>query len=254
MIGKQARRKGTIMNNSQAKIIYLFHSGYAVETRQHLFIFDYYQPGPARGGKLADGIITADYLKTKPNVFVFVSHSHQDHYDPVIFEWAKTNPAITYILSSDIRGVKAPHYHIMSPYEEWKQEGVLVKSFGSTDEGLSFLVQADGLSIFHAGDLNWWHWKGESKAERDRAELIFKAEMDKIGPQSIDIAFFPVDRRLEEFYSIGAEYFAAKLQPKLLLPMHFGDDFGATQAFAEKVKNSSLSTVEITHKGQEIFF
>ncbi|MDR3590393.1 MAG: MBL fold metallo-hydrolase [Negativicutes bacterium] len=243
------------MTSPKAKITYLFHSGYAVETQQHLFIFDYYQPGASRRGGLTDGIITADYLKEKANVFVFVSHSHQDHFDPVIFEWAKTNPAITYVLSSDIRSqVKVPHYHIMSPYQKWKQEAIEVQTFGSTDEGLSFLVRADGLSIFHAGDLNWWHWKGETKAERDYADSIFKAEMEKIGSEAIDIAFFPVDRRLEEFYCIGAEYFAAQTQPKLLLPMHFGDDFGASKAFAEKVKNTPLTTVEITRRGQEILF
>jgi len=243
------------MNNPKAKITYLFHSGYAVETSQHLFIFDYYQPGANPRRDLANGIITAEYLQTKTNVYVFASHSHPDHFDPVIFEWAKTNPNITYILSSDIHSnINVPRYHIMSPYEEWKQEDALIKSFGSTDAGLSFLVQADELSLFHAGDLNWWHWKGESKAERDYAESIFKAEMEKIAPESSDIAFFPVDRRLEEFYCLGAEYFAAQMHPKLLLPMHFGDDYGATKAFAAKVKNSPLSTVEITRKGQEIFF
>jgi L-ascorbate metabolism protein UlaG (beta-lactamase superfamily) len=243
------------MNKAKAKITYLYHSGYAVETGQHLFIFDYFQPGARRRGGLTDGMITAEYLRDKANVYVFVSHSHPDHFDPVIFEWAKTNPAITYILSSDIRpGVKGPHYYIMSPYEEWKQETIVIKSFGSTDEGISFLVRADGLSVFHAGDLNWWHWKGETKEERDYAERIFKAEMEKIGSEPIDVAFFPVDRRLEEFYCLGAEYFAAKLHPKLLLPMHFGDDFGASKAFAEKVKNTPLATVEITHRGQVIQF
>lgn len=240
---------------AKAKITYLFHSGFMVESERHLFIFDYYQPGPARDGTPADGIITADYLKTKTNIFVFASHGHSDHYDPVILGWAKSNPAITYVLSSDIPvGAKPSCCHIMSPYEEWQQAGVLIKSFGSTDEGLSYLVQADGLSVFHAGDLNWWHWKGETKTERDWAESIFKAEIAKIGPQTIDIAFFPVDPRLEEFYSLGAEYFAAALRPKLLVPMHFGDAFAATRAFAEKAKDSPLATVEITHKGQEIFY
>ena len=225
-----------------------------VETKDHLFIFDYYQPAPARGGKLADGILTGEYLKTKSHVFVFASHNHPDHYDPVILKWADCCPDITYILSSDIRvTAELPHFHIMSPYEDWEQKGVRVKSFGSTDAGVSFLVQADGLSIFHAGDLNWWHWKEETQEERDWAESFFKAEMEKIGQPDIDIAFFPVDQRLEEFYSIGAEYFAAKLQPKMLIPMHFGDVYGTTKAFAEKVKGS-LSTVEITHRGQEIFF
>lgn len=245
--------KGTDMN--KAKITYLFHSGYAVETAHHLLIFDYYQPRPARGGTLANGIITGDYLESRAGVFVFASHSHPDHFDPVILGWAKSNPAITYVLSSDIRlAAKPPASHIMAPYEEWQKDGVRIKSFGSTDQGLSFLIEADGLAIFHAGDLNWWHWKGETKAERDWADSFFKAEIDKIGTPAIDIAFFPVDPRLEEYYCIGAEYFAAKLSPKLLVPMHFGNDYATTKAFADKVKNSSLATVEITHKGQEIFF
>ncbi|HMM22138.1 MAG TPA: MBL fold metallo-hydrolase [Selenomonadales bacterium] len=232
----------------------MFHSGYAVETPEHFLVFDYYQPGPVRRGDLADGIITADYLGTKAKVLVFASHNHADHYDPVILGWAAGNPAITYVLSSDIQAAaEVPRCYRMSPYEEWEQGGVRVKSFGSTDAGVSFLVQADGLSIFHAGDLNWWHWKEESQEERDWAEASFKAEIAKIEPQFIDIAFFPVDQRLEEFYSIGAEYFAAKLRPKLLLPMHFGDVFGTTKAFAAKVKNT-VPTVEITRRGQEIFF
>lgn len=31
----------------------------------------------------------------------------------------------------------------------------------STDEGVAFLVTAEGRTVFHAGDLNWWHWEGE---------------------------------------------------------------------------------------------
>ncbi len=112
----------------------------------------------------------------------------------------------------------------------------------------------DGLSIFHAGDLNWWHWSGETKEERDYAEKIFKAEMEKIIGQQMDIAFFPVDRRLEEAYCMGAEYFAAKIKPKLLLPMHFGNDYGSSKAFAERAKILGIPTTEISHKGQEIIF
>lgn len=37
-----------------------------------------------------------------------------------------------------------------------------VHAFGSTDVGISFLVEAEGKKIFHAGDLNNWHWMDES--------------------------------------------------------------------------------------------
>lgn len=194
-------------------------------------------------------------LKTKQSIYVFASHAHGDHFDPRIFRWAESIPEITYVLSSDIK----PHQHsakihAMSAYETWTDREVSVKTFGSTDEGVSFLVKADGLSVFHAGDLNWWRWSGESAAEQDYADRFFKEEIDKIAGQHMDIAFFPVDRRLEENYALGAEYFAAKLHPGLLIPMHFAEDYGATRAFAELVRDKSLPTLEIRRKGQEIVF
>lgn len=236
------------METQQAKITYLVHSGFSVETAEHFFLFDYCP-------SLADKPITAEFLQPKRNIYVFVSHSHGDHFDPAILQWAKTNPAITYVYSSDISFDRSKvHCHEMSAYEQWSDRGIQVKTFGSTDAGISFLVQADGLSIFHAGDLNWWKWSGETLEEQAYAETSFKAEMDKMTGEKIDIAFFPVDRRLEENYCLGAEYFFNRLHPKLLIPMHFSNDFGATGAFVEKVKNTSLATVEITHTGQEILF
>lgn len=242
-----------------AKITHLFHSGYAVETANHYLIFDYYQPLPNKGKNITEGVITKDYLKNKKNVFVFVSHSHSDHFDPAIIEWAKDNPAITYILSSDVE-VNTPNLncHTLSAYEELTLSPLIIKTFGSTDQGISFLLQVDGLSIFHAGDLNWWHWSGESLADQATAKLAFHREIEKIAQDTlsmnIDIAFFPVDRRMGEFYSLGAEFFASKFKPKLLVPMHFGTDFAATQAFAIKAKELAIPTIEITHKGQIIFF
>lgn len=246
-----------MMNTPTAKITHLFHSGYAVETAEHFLIFDYYQPLPPKKADIAKGIITGDYLKTKKNVLVFVSHNHADHFDPIILNWAKDNPAITYILSSDVQtNTHQLHCHVLSAYEEVNANEVAIKTFGSTDQGISFFLEVDGLSIFHAGDLNWWHWTGESLAEQASAASAFKAEIEKIRLQGIriDIAFFPIDRRMEKFYSLGAEYFADKLKPQLLVPMHFGKDFAATQLFATKAKKLSIHTVEISHQGQEIFF
>ncbi len=237
------------MELAQAKITYLVHSGFSLETANHFFLFDYC-PSMDRTPQ-----ITADFLQTKENVYVFASHSHGDHFDAAILKWAETNPAIQYVLSSDIR-VKGGKQkcHFMNPYEQWRDGKLEVHSFGSTDAGVSFWLNADGLTIFHAGDLNWWHWSGETQAERDFADRYFMEEMAKLPRQPIDVAFFPVDRRLEENYALGAEYFAKQMQPKLLVPMHFGADFAATGAFKEKVAGTGLATVEITHKGQVIDF
>lgn len=54
-----------------------------------------------------------------------------------------------------------------------------VKAFDSTDEGLSYLVEMDGIRIFHAGDLNNWHWREESTPrEIEEAERDFQQVME----------------------------------------------------------------------------
>jgi L-ascorbate metabolism protein UlaG (beta-lactamase superfamily) len=234
----------------QVKITYLFHSGFTVETANHFLIFDYYhpasQPGPA--------ILTRDFLNTKAGVVVLVSHSHADHFDHAILKWADLEN-VSYICSNDIEIAKfPPRWRRLAPYQEWTLPDFKVKTFGSTDQGVSFLVNTDGLAIFHAGDLNCWRWNEDTPEEQERAKAAFQDEVARIAGNPIDIAFFPVDRRLEANYARGALHFLARLQPKLLLPMHFGKDYEATTAFAALIQNTPWRTVEITRQGQEILF
>lgn len=229
------------MGNSNLNFQYIYHSGFSVETEQNLFIFDYYQ-----------GSVD---LKDK-NIYVFSSHVHSDHYNPHIFEWQKERPNIQYILSSDIEGdpsipQKKDNITFISPYEEISVNDITIKAYNSTDEGVSFLVQSNRTHIFHAGDLNWWYWSGDSQAEIEKAERMFKDEILKIKGEDIDIAFFPVDPRLEQYVSVGAEYFIREIKPRVLVPMHFGDDFTAPRKFADKMKDCPTRIIEITHRGQK---
>ena len=237
------------LNLHQAKITYLVHSGFSVETTHSFLLFDYCPSLDSK--KQVNGALLNDKAAA---VYVFASHNHGDHFDPAIFQWAQDHPTITYILSSDI-DYSLPNIkcQTLSPYENWSDRILTVKAYGSTDAGASFLVQVDGMSIFHAGDLNWWRWKGESPAEQEFADRYFAEELAKLHGQKIDLAFFPVDRRLEENFALGAEAFAAAMQPKLLIPMHFGRDFAATTAFVAKTAGQ-VPTVEINHKGQEFLF
>lgn len=262
------------MNKLNVKIHYIYHSGFAVETSNHFLVFDYYKEPSNADQK--DKFLLEDLIKKHNNVLVFSSHSHEDHFNPVILEWEKHNPKTKYILSSDIAiPTWKDNYYKLSQYEELTLESgfmessktsnsdcacrtnstvtdVYVKAYGSTDIGISFLVKLDGLTIFHAGDLNWWHWKDDSFEERKAAEQNFKTEIEKIKGESIDIAFFPVDPRLEEFYSIGAEYFIKEIHPEILIPMHFGDNANITKEFAEKSSQLPVKTVIINNFGEEL--
>ncbi|AGA70871.1 hypothetical protein Desdi_3485 [Desulfitobacterium dichloroeliminans LMG P-21439] len=225
-------------------IEYIRHSGFIVESDQSLLVFDYYE-GPIQ------------FPATK-KIYVFTSHVHQDHFNPEIFLWQKEHPHIHYILSSDIKGnpnlpPSTENITFLSPYDETRLDDLRIKAYGSTDAGISFLVEhvdPEGFRIFHAGDLNWWHWWGEPPEAIENAERIFKEEIAKIKGESIDLAFFPVDPRLEQYYSIGAEYFIQELKPHILVPMHFWDQYEPLQIFAQKLASSPTHILTITQPNQ----
>lgn len=245
------------MNEIEAKIYYIYHSGFAIETKNHFLVFDYYkEPNISKENLLLPSLLAAENIKGKKKVFVFCSHSHGDHFNPVIFDFENYNPEIKYILSNDIKtGTKKSNYIFMAEDDEDEINDLYIKAYGSTDIGISFLVKVDNLTIFHSGDLNWWHWKEDSSEEQRLAESNFKIQIEKLKKEeSIDIAFFPVDPRLEEFYYIGGQYFCEQLHPKILIPMHFADNPSITKEFSEKMEKLNIASVEINFPGQEIDF
>ena len=245
------------MSVGQARIWYLHHSGFAVETDKNYFIFDYYNDEPVGEGRnLDNGVVSVRHLDENKNIYVFVSHAHADHFNKVILEWRKERPDIRYIFSDDVYiDHKHHNYYFLPPYQELKLDDVRIRTFGSTDVGVSFLVEADGISIFHAGDLNCWYWYYEStEDELKQDKQSFENEMEKIKGQKVDIAFFPVDPRLKEYYHMGGEYFINNMKPKLFVPMRFWDQYGITQEFADKVKDLQTRVATLSHRGQQIIY
>lgn len=224
------------MDKLNVTVEHIFHSGFTVETENFYLIFDYYK-----------GDIS---LKNKKTI-VFSTHSHGDHFNPLILGWKDMKENISYILSSDIDVEKKDEkIHIMEPYEELELNNIKIKTFGSTDMGVSFLVNVDNINIFHAGDLNWWYWEEDTKKEKVDMEKAFKEEISKIKDFNVDIAFFPVDPRLGNAFSLGGEYFIKEVNPKYFIPMHFGDKFNTTKEFIHKMKGSTCEFVELNRKNQ----
>ena len=133
------------------KIDYLGHSGFFVETDSVLLLFDYYY------GDLS-------LLKEKSNdkpLYVFVSHSHGDHFNPEIFSLADTKHGTKYLVSFDVKGNPAvpenQDVHYLDADMTYEIEGLgTVMTLQSTDEGVAFLVKTTNETLFHAGDLHWW--------------------------------------------------------------------------------------------------
>lgn len=240
----------------QANIYHLYHSGVAVETDNFLLVFDYYNDNSdGQERNLANGVVTPAEFAEKEQGLVFVSHSHSDHFNPVIFDWQEKADNLKYILSEDVRvmGNKSNYYQL-AKYQQLSLPEAVVTTYGTTDQGVSFLVEVDGLNIFHAGDLNWWHWNKFSPQERKKEEQDYKRELARLAGQDIDIACVPVDPRLDEHYYRGAQYFAEEIAPQLLVPIHFSDNYSITRRFVNEITDLSVEVAVVEQRGEKIEF
>jgi ankyrin repeat protein/L-ascorbate metabolism protein UlaG (beta-lactamase superfamily) len=202
------------VGKKEAVIWFLGHSGWAVKTRNHLLIFDYYAHGedPASPALCNGRINPVEIADVK--VDVFASHHHGDHFDATIFEWQPQVADITYYLG--LRPENAPPYEYMPERMEKKFGDLKLTTIHSTDAGVGEVVEVDGLTIFHAGD----HANG-------RIGLMdeFTDEIDFLAEKGIkpDVCFMGIRGcslgRPDEVKE-GIDYTLKKLQPKVFIPMH----------------------------------
>lgn len=230
-------------------VTYYHHSGFSVAMDDVLLVFDYWT---GEHGELPeDKRITVDFLKQFRQVYVFISHEHPDHLDPVVFTWRNEAP-VTYIVSADMPvGTRGKR---MAPGDDLTlSPEVSVKAFDSTDLGVSFLVDIQGVHVFHAGDLNFWHWREESTVkEIEEADDAFRQAVEPIAREKIDLAFFPVDARQGLMYDAGANYFIMCVKPRLLIPMHFWGRAEIAMEFARRSRCRQTEVMALTRYGEQI--
>lgn len=202
------------------KVTYLKHSGFMVESRNYIYLFDYI------GGNIDKAI------KSDKKIYVMVSHIHDDHFSKIIFDIANKHDNVTYILSYDVvkkikknailsKMTEQLNIIRVQAHEKYKIDDIVVETLKSTDEGVAFIVSEKDGTIYHAGDLNWWHWEGEPKSWNRNMEVNFKREIDSMRGRKIDIAFIPLDPRQEDAYYLGMNYFIKNVGANEIYPMHF---------------------------------
>ena len=208
------------MEHTKAKVWYLYHSGFAVQTAGHFLIFDYWKQTP-KGKGLESGVIDPAALSGQ-DVIVFVSHKHGDHFNRSVLDWNRTIPGLRLVLSDDIRNV--PGAIMVKPGMHLSQHDFKLDTLASNDEGVAFVVEIDGLCIYHAGDLNWWHWEGEPDDYNEGMATSYKSQIALLTDEPIDVAFVPVDPRLADQYAWGIDHLMRTVKVRCAVPMHFGSD------------------------------
>ncbi|OGD28678.1 MAG: hypothetical protein A2Y56_06605 [Candidatus Aminicenantes bacterium RBG_13_63_10] len=185
-----------------AFVWYLGHCGYAVRTRNHLLIFDYQERRDGQQPKskpaqpsLSNGWVDPAEIRSL-KVGVFVSHSHDDHFDPVIFGW---------------RAAEDPSFHyLVGPRAELKTGGLEIATINSHHSGVpevAWLVKVDGLVIYHNGDCRPEDAASENDYLRTKTE-------------SIDLAFVaPVFEEGQKYTVQNLDLFG-KFRVRAAFPMH----------------------------------
>jgi hypothetical protein len=80
-------------------------------------------------------------------------------------------------------------------------------------------------------------------------EVDYKREIDKLENRQIDLAFVPLDPRLESAYSYGLDYFLEKTETKVVFPMHFWGDTDVIKRYKKDYRGST-EVMEIEKEGE----
>ena len=120
----------------------------------------------------------------------------------------------------------------------WQDDNLRVTATGSTDSGVSWVIETGGRRFFHAGDLNNWYarfltddYRGGTiyspefgmEVDPGREEKRYLGELKDIRKvaDSFDLVMFPVDSRVGNGYTRGARQFIGQFRVGMFVPMHF---------------------------------
>ena len=219
-------------------LTYIFHSGFVLETKESILIFDYWMD--------LSGVVPPFLKKDKP-IYVFSSHFHEDHFNRAIFEWRKQHENITYILSKDIykhrRASKDEADVWLAKGGTWLDGTLSVWALGSTDSGVSWIVETEGKRIFHAGDLN--NWYARFLQDVKPGATIYSEEFN----EEID----PIAHEKQNGYTLGGRQFIERFKVGLFVPMHFvASGFESAWRMKEFTDEKGISFWEIKREGETI--
>ena len=229
-------------------VTFIAHSAYLVEWDKFYTLFDYtYEPDYT--GELPE-------LKSGKPLLVFVSHSHEDHFDAKVFTLLEKYPDTRFFISRDIRLTERRRQWLNISDEAFARTTILrpdsilltdaagedlsIRAIKSTDIGNAYLLRCEGKMVYHGGDLNWWNWESEGKAYCTNMAANYRRAVEKIAaavrdeaadagmPPEITAAMVPLDPRLGEgAEGMGIEGLLKSVPVRHVFPMHLWKHFEA---------------------------
>lgn len=245
------------------KVTFIHHSAFAVELGEKLLIFDYFAPE-----RMTELAFTGRLPElTGKKVYFFASHKHRDHFDMDILSYAGEN--VRYVLSKDTKmsanflrkhGYDPEYLKQRMTYVDADQDVTVddlkIHTLRSTDEGVAFVVEVDGRTIYHAGDLHWWKWEGVGDLINGRNERGYKHALRYLEGRLVNLAFVVLDPRLNADQFLGMDYFMKTVLADHVFPMHTWQNFEIIKQYKSRSDNKAFTDriVEIERENQVFEF
>lgn len=226
------------MPNALPLLNFIHHSCYLVALPKALLLFDYFEEQGEEEQATGQHLLSLLQRGEQRPLYIFCSHSHADHYAPIVHSlFRQYAGGVRYIFHEEVRASVPEQYRpevlFLSTGTFAELEGLKIKAYGSTDIGGSFYIDVEGYRLFHAGDLNNWHWNEEASPEYiAQYEADWRRELARLVADRVelDLLMFPTDLRLGKDYLKGLRELLQVIPVGLLAPMHLN---GVMHSWAE---------------------
>ena len=178
---------------------------------------------------MEDGIIGVGDLDGL-DVFVFVTHSHSDHYDPAILEWERNGLDVEYFFGW-AAGNDPTHHYMVGPRATAEVDGMQIYTINSHHSGVAevaYLVHVDGHWIYHNGDY----------LQNYIPDFQYLATFT----EQLDLVFHAGVTNEEWQYTHQAYYLMDHFSPKYFFPMHNGGTEEESAEFASVMTERGYAT------------
>ncbi len=244
------------------RILFDHHSGFALIADKAIVLIDILRDERSEDFSLS----IKELLKLNLPIYVLATHFHEDHFDPCILSLSSL-PNVKYILSSDIKKRRGKFFlentfdlTFIRLNQVYKDDNLSIIPLDSTDSGLSFYINLEGINFFHAGDCNLWYHRDLSLNERKMMDGTFESVLKNLKAlDTIDILMFPIDARFKSQRFAGIKRLCEVLIPKFIIPMHGWNLFSKMIIPKEYCQNSKIlhlthneTLFSIVRKGEEI--
>jgi ankyrin repeat protein len=206
-----SRRLRDPLKENEAAIWYLHTRGWAIKTRDHLFVFDNEEAGrPPDAPSLANGYITCPEIKDVSTYAIYTCYHAEPNTLEFIHAFEDSMKDITYIhfQGDRWRGNKNTVYMDGEQIERFGDVQILSARMDEDAWTLQYLIKDASVTFFYPGFLH-------------RGLENLKKEVDHFAEhcEGVDFAFLYIPEGDPETADPYTEYVIEKLKPKVVFPM-----------------------------------